>query len=99
MPLIHFFVLIVYAHLYLDLEFLSSSLTLEGVPNLAIRTNLHLPHQQARTIKYEPAKTPVTFYNQVVLDDIDVSIQSSYEGTPVHFEAVSLRPASRDIIR
>ena len=41
MPLIHFFVLIVYAHPYLlDLEFLSSSLALEGVPNLAIRSPL-----------------------------------------------------------
>ena len=99
MPLIHFFVLIVYAHLYLDLEFLILFAFARGVPNLAIRTNFHLPHQKARTRKYEPVKTSVTFYNQVVLDDIDVSIQSSYEGTPVHFEAVSLRPASRDIIR
>ena len=41
----------------------------------------------------------VTFYNHNTNNDIDVSIQSSYEGTPVHFEAVSLRPASRDIIR
>ena len=41
MPLIHFFVLIVYAHPYLlDLEFLSSSLALEGVPNPAIRSPL-----------------------------------------------------------
>lgn len=77
MPLIHFFVLIVYAHLYLDLEFLVLFAYARGVPNLTIPTNLHLPHQQARTLKYEPAKTPVTFYNQVVLDDIDVSIQSS----------------------
>ena len=40
LPLRHLIVLIVYAHHLLDLEFLSFSLALEGVPNLAIRSPL-----------------------------------------------------------
>ncbi len=39
MPLRHLIVLIANAHHLLGLEFLSSSLALEGVPNLAIRTS------------------------------------------------------------
>jgi len=41
----------------------------------------------------------VTFYNRNTNDDIDVFDTILFEGTPVHFEVVSLRPASRDIIR
>ncbi|SCX24883.1 hypothetical protein DSM25558_5492 [Agrobacterium sp. DSM 25558] len=58
MPLIHFFVLIVYAHPYLlDLEFLSFSLALKGVPNLAILQ----PFGNSRT-----GKSLITFYNQAI---------------------------------
>ena len=45
LPLRHLIVLIANAHPYLDLEFLSSSLALRGVPNLAIRANLSLPRR------------------------------------------------------
>ena len=54
MPLRHLIVLIANAHrLCLDLEFLSSSLALEGVPNLTIRTLCSVPNQLCA----------VTFYN------------------------------------
>jgi len=39
----------------LDLEFLPFPLAREGVPNLAIRTTLRLPHRQT--------KDRATFYN------------------------------------
>ena len=48
MPLIHFFVLIVYAHHSLDLEFLILFACARGVPNLAIRTELNLPRTPFR---------------------------------------------------
>ena len=41
----------------------------------------------------------ITFYNQAIHDDIDVFGTVFIEGTPVHLEAIPLRPASRDIIR
>jgi hypothetical protein len=63
-------VLIANAHHLLDLEFLSSSLALRGVPNLTIRASLHLP--QARP------KGPVTFYNQAVMMPSTCSIWSLY---------------------
>ena len=57
MPLIHFFVLIVYAHPYLfDLEFLVLFAYARGVPNLAILQ----PFGNSRT-----DKNLITFYNQV----------------------------------
>jgi hypothetical protein len=42
----------------LDLEFLSFSLALKGVPNLTIRTTLRLPSDQS--------KNPATFYNRII---------------------------------
>jgi len=74
----------------LDLEFLSSSLALEGVPNPAIRSPLG---------SRKPAKIRLPFTTRSSPDDIDVFDTILFEGTPVHFEVVSLRPASRDIIR
>ena len=56
MPLIHFFVLIVYAHPYLlGLEFLTFSLALKGVPNLAILQPFGIRKTR---------KSLITFYNQ-----------------------------------
>ena len=69
MPLIHFFVLIVYAHPYLlDLEFLSSSLALEGVPNPAIRSPLG---------SRKPAKSGYLLQPDHLLMTSTCSIQSS----------------------
>jgi hypothetical protein len=65
----------------LDLEFLSSSLALKGVPNLTIRPdpNTWLPFTTRlvrchRRVRHDPIA-----------------------GTPVHCEVMSLRPASRDL--
>lgn len=63
MPLRHLIVLIANAHHLLDLASLSSSLALEGRPNLTIRSSF-----LCRT----PARNTVTFYNRVVHDAIDV---------------------------
>ena len=52
----------------------------------------------ALTIK-NGTTTAVTFYNHSQNDDIDVFGTVFIEGTPVHLEAIPLRPASRDIIR
>lgn len=49
LPLFYLIVLIANAHPYLDLEFLSFSLALKGVPNQAIRANLHLPRRLPKT--------------------------------------------------
>jgi hypothetical protein len=66
----------------LDLEFLSFSLALKGVPNLTIRS--------APTVQLPFTATPDP-------DAIDVFDMSLIAGTPVHCEVISLRPASRDL--
>lgn len=78
MPLRHLIVLIANAHHLLDLASLSSSLALEGRPNLTIR-----PSFLCRT----PARNTVTFYNRVVHDAIDVF-------DPVPFKKTSRRATS-----
>lgn len=47
----------------------------------------------------EGTATRLPFTTRLSPDDIDVFDTILIEGTPVHFEVVSLRPASRDIIR
>ena len=86
LPLRHLIVLIANAHHLLDLEFLSSSLALGGVPNLTIRTS-RICQTQRPGYLLQPGRH----------DAIDVFDMSFIAGTPVHREVISLRPASRDL--
>ncbi|AAK89253.2 hypothetical protein Atu4183 [Agrobacterium fabrum str. C58] len=100
MPLIHFFVLIVYAHHLLDLAepFLLAYAQRGAKSGHPGKTQSAAKAIPSLTIKRGTTVT-VTFYNRNTNDDIDVFDTILFEGTPVHFEVVSLRPASRDIIR
>ncbi|EGL64355.1 hypothetical protein AGRO_2925 [Agrobacterium sp. ATCC 31749] len=100
MPLIHFFVLIVYAHHLLDLAepFLLAYAQRGAKSGNPGKTQSAAKAIPSLTIKRGTTVT-VTFYNRNTNDDIDVFDTILFEGTPVHFEVVSLRPASRDIIR
>ncbi len=86
LPLRHLIVLIANAHHLLDLECLSSSLALRGVPNLTIRTS-RICQTQRPGYLLQPGRH----------DAIDVFDMSFIAGTPVHREVISLRPASRDL--
>ena len=87
LPLLHLIILIANAHHYLlVLANLSSSLALEGVPKLTIRT-----------LSCTRPQNTVTFYNCVSHDAINVFDKVCIERTPVQFTALSLRPASRDL--
>ena len=101
MPLLHLIVLIADAHPYLDLEFLSFSLALKGVPNLTIQANLSLPTQPVpRHLHDKNTKNPVTFYNRAYQMPSTCSIWTLYWNYAEQFTgARSLRPASRDQIR
>lgn len=57
------------------------------------------PKIDCRLPKSDCLTSLATFYNQTILMPSTCSIRSSSEGTPVHFEAGSSRPASRDQIR
>ena len=88
LPLLHLIILIANAHHYLDLANLSSSLALEGVPNLTIRT---LPYPD------RPKKNNYLLQLFLSHDAINVFDKVCIERTPVQFTALSLRPASRDL--
>ena len=95
MPLRHLIVLIANAHPYLDLEFLSFSLALKGVPNLTIRTTLRLPRPNPKT---NDASLPFT--TTLSNDAINVFDRSALLELrrAARLQSV-LRPASRDMIR
>jgi hypothetical protein len=78
-------------HIYLIWNSYPPRLTLEGVPNLAIRISFN---------PVGPAKPKLPFTTSVIHDAINASIWPLYEGTPVHFKGhYHLRPASRDKVR
>jgi hypothetical protein len=93
-------VLIANAHPYLDLENLSSSLALEGVPNLAIRATLRLPHQKAPPLRVRTFQKPDYLLQSDVSDAINVFDRSALLELrrAAHLQSI-LRPASRDQIR
>ena len=90
LPLRHLIVLIVYAHHLLDLEFLSFSLALEGVPNLTIRTSrIEQTQRPGYLLQPDHFMTPSTC-------SMDLLYWSHAERPTC---SLSLRPASRDQIR
>ena len=90
LPLRHLIVLIVYAHHLLDLEFLSFSLALEGVPNLTIRTSRICQTQRPDyLLQSDQIMMPSTCSTDL--------LYWSHAERPTC--SLSLRPASRDQIR
>lgn len=90
MPLRHLIVLIANAHHLLGLEFLSSSLALEGVPNLTIRTSrIRQTQKPGYLLQPDPINDAIDVFNQVTLLELRRA---------AHL-CLILRPASRDQIR